>query len=138
MKVLLKGLLLACLFIALNVTGTITAAEPPAVLTPDMLAVQGLWIRTDAPYVIELRSTQDDGVSLQARYFNKKSINVEKTETIEKNGLLHVLIVLRDVNYQGSYYLLSYNREKNLLQGNYFHAASQQKYMVSFIRKPAG
>ena len=122
----------------MNIVGTITVAEPLAALTPDMLAIQGLWIRTDAPYVIELRSTLGNGVSLQAKYFNPKPVNVEKTEMVEKNGQLHVLVVLQDVNYQGSYYFLSYNREKDILQGNYFHAASQQKFKVNFIRKPAG
>ena len=138
MKALLKGLLVVCLFIAMNIAGTITVAEPLAALTPDRLAVHGLWIRTDAPYVIEIRSTPGSGVSLQAKYFNPKPVNVEKTETVEKNGQLHVLVVLQDVNYQDSYYFLSYNREKDILQGNCYHAASQQKYMVNFIRKPAG
>ncbi len=138
MNALLKGLLVVCLFIAMNIVGTITVAEPLPALTPDRLAIQGLWIRSDAPYVIELRSTLGNGVSLQAKYFNPKPVNVEKTEMVEKNGQLHVLVVLQDVNYQGSYYFLSYNREKDILQGNYFHAASQQKYKVNFIRKPAG
>ena len=122
----------------MNVAGTITVDEPSATLTPDRQAIQGLWILTDAPYVIELRSTLGSGVSLQAKYFNPKPVNVEKTETIEKNAQLHVLVVLKDVNYQGSYYFLSYNREKDILQSNYFHAASQQKYKVNFICKPAG
>jgi hypothetical protein len=138
MKALFMGLLVVFLFIAMNITGTITVAEPLAAPTPDKLEIQGLWIRTDAPYVIELRSTLSSGVSLQAKYFNPKPVNVEKTETVEKNGQLHVLVVLQDVHYQGSYYELSYNREKDILQGTYFHAASQQQYMVNFIRKPAG
>ena len=96
MKALFKGLVVVCLFFAMNVAGIITAAEPLTILTPDRFAVLGFWNRTDGPYMIELRSTPSGDASLQAKYFNPKPINVKKTETVEKDGQLKVLIVLQD------------------------------------------
>jgi hypothetical protein len=57
-----------------------------------MLALQGRWVRTDAPYVIELRHAQND--ELQAAYFNPKPIHVGKMETAEQGGMVQVLIEL--------------------------------------------
>jgi len=115
-------------------TGIIQAAEKTGPLTPDMLAIQGHWVRSDAPYMIELTHAKDG--QLQATYFNRKFIHVEKTEAAEKDGLLYVMILLQDVNYQGSFYLLSYNRTKDTLDGTYFHTASKQRFEVDFARKP--
>ena len=126
-----------CLLFAMCMGGRVVLAQETVTYSPDMLAIQGRWVRTDAPYVIELRPNQGDGVSLYASYFNPKPIHVGKTEIVEKDGLIHVLIVLQDVNYQGSFYFLSYDREKDTLQGSYFHAASRQQYDVDFARKAA-
>lgn len=101
--------------------------------SPDMLAIQGRWVRNDAPYVIELSQTQPG--TLQATYFNSRLINVDKTEIAEKDGFLYVLITLDDINYRGSAYLLAYNRAEDALQGTYFHAGSQKTYEVGFIRR---
>jgi hypothetical protein len=58
----------------------------------NVLALQGSWVRTDAPYVIKLRHAQDG--SMRAAYFNPKPINVGKTETAEQGGLAQVMIEL--------------------------------------------
>jgi len=102
-------------------------------LSPGMLALQGSWIRTDAPYTIVLNLVQDG--SLQAAYFNPKPINVGKTETAEQGGMVQVMVELQDVNYPGSTYVLSYDRSQDLLEGIYFHPESKQSYPVSFVRK---
>jgi hypothetical protein len=102
--------------------------------SPDMLAIQGRWIRTDAPNVIELRHAKDG--SMQAAYFNPKPINVGKTETAEQGGLVQVMIELQDVNYPGSTYVLSYDRTQDILEGIYFHPATKQSYEVGFVRQP--
>jgi hypothetical protein len=109
------------------------AEELTVVRSLNVLALQGSWMRTDAPYVIELRHAQDG--PLQASYFNPKPINVGKTETTEQSGLVQVLIELQDVNYPGSTYVLSYDRTKDLLEGIYFHPESKQSYNVSFVRQ---
>ena len=127
-------LLLQILFLfALSApTGNSVAASISA-YSPDMLRLQGRWIRTDAPYVIELSHTQDG--SLQAAYFNPKAINVGKIETAEQDGIVQVLIELQDVNYPGSTYVLSYDRSQDLLEGIYFHPVSKQSYPVGFVRQ---
>jgi hypothetical protein len=104
-------------------------------LSPDMLALQGRWIRTDAAYVIALNLAQDG--SLQAAYFNPKPINVGKTETSEQAGIVQVMVELQDVNYLGSTYVLSYDRSQDLLEGIYFHPESKQSYPVTFVRQQA-
>ena len=108
-------------------------AQKTGHITPDMLAMQGSWIRTDAPYVIELR--QDKSNTLQATYFNRRLIHVEKTEMATNNGLQYIMIELQDINYQGSIYLLSYDRIQDALHGIYIHGASGQRYQVSFSRQ---
>lgn len=101
--------------------------------SPDLLAMQGSWVRADAPYVIELKQGADN--KLQARYFNRRYIHVEKTETAKQDGLQFVMIQLQDTNYAGSVYLLSYNRNKDALNGVYIHGASGQRFSVTFSRQ---
>lgn len=108
-------------------------AQNTGIYSPDLLAMQGRWVRSDAPYVIELR--QNNNYKLQALYFNPLPINVEKTETALKDGLQYVMIELQDVNYEGSVYLLNYNREQDALNGIYMHGASGQRFQVSFSRQ---
>jgi hypothetical protein len=121
----------AFVFIML-MAGAVAAAV--TVRSPEMLALQGRWVRTDAPYVIELSHGQDG--ALQAAYFNPKPINVGKMETADQGGLVQILIELQDVNYPGSTYVLTYDRSQDLLQGIYFHPVSKQSYEVTFVRQP--
>ncbi len=130
-----KRFLESCLFVVLIAGVGIANADAVAVRSSEMLALQGRWIRTDAPYVIELSHAQDG--SLQAAYFNPKPVHVGKTETAEQGGLVQVLIELQDANYPGSTYVLTYDRSKDLLQGIYFHPVSKQSYDVTFVRQPA-
>ena len=65
-------------------------AQNTDIYSPDMLAIQGRWIRSDAPYIIELHHGEDN--KLQATYFNRRSIYVNKTETAVKDGLQYVMI----------------------------------------------
>ena len=126
---------LATCFLSVLLPVAVTAAETTSLRSPEMLALQGRWVRTDAPYVIELRHAQDG--ALQATYFNPKPIHVGKTETAEQGGMVQVLIELQDVNYPGSTYVLTYDRSQDLLKGIYFHPVSKQSYDVTFVRQPA-
>jgi len=121
------------LLAVLGLASGMALAEPTRPISPDLLAVQGRWVRTDAPYVIELRHA--DGGSLQAAYYNPQPIHVAKTEFAEKKGLLQVMIELRDVNYPGSTYVLAYDRTQDLLRGIYYHPATQQTFEVGFVRQ---
>ena len=129
-KVLLIGLLSALLLMV-----SVASAQTASLRSPDILALQGRWLRTDAPYVIELNHAPEG--SLQTAYFNPKPINVGKTKIAEQGGMVQVMIELQDVNYPGSTYVLSYDRTRDLLEGIYFHPETKQSYPVSFVRKPA-
>ena len=124
-----------CFFAVLWLGGGAAMAQSIEQNSPDMLAIQGRWIRTDAPYVIELRHSQDG--SLQAAYFNPRPIHVGKTDFAEQGGLLQIMIELQDLNYPGSTYVLSYDLPQDLLRGIYFHPESKQSYEVGFVRQVA-
>lgn len=125
-------LVIGALMIHLLISGT-GQAQNTNIYSPELLAMQGRWVRTDAPYIIELRQNQSH--KLQASYFNPRPIHVEETETAKKDGLQYVMIKLQDVNYEGSVYLLNYNREQDTLQGIYLHGGSGQRFQVSFSRQ---
>ena len=124
-----------CFFAVLWLSSGTAMAQTIGLNSPDMLAIQGRWIRTDAPYVIELSHSQEG--SLQAAYFNPRPIHVGKTDFAEQGGLLQIMIELQDVNYPGSTYVLSYDRPQDLLRGIYFHPESKQSYEVGFVRQVA-
>ncbi len=134
MSITYRPILLAISMLVMHflVSGT-GQAQNPGIYSPELLAMQGRWVRTDAPYVIELRQNQSD--KLQASYFNPRPIHVEKTETAKKDGLQYVMIKLQDVNYEGSVYLLNYDREQDALHGIYLHGGSGQRFQVSFSRQ---
>jgi hypothetical protein len=96
----------------------------------------GNWQRTDADYAIEIRLVSPDGVA-DARYFNpfnQRSVNVEKSSVIRRDGQAEFFMVLRDVGYPGSTYTLVYDEANDLFNGIYYQAAMQQSFDVSFAR----
>ena len=50
-------------------------------------------------------------------------------------GNLEVFIELRDINYPGSTYTLTYDRQNDILHGTYFQATMQQTYDIAFTRQ---
>ena len=52
-----------------------------------------------------------------------------------QDGRLQVFVELRDVNYPGSTYTLSYEPATDRLKGIYFQAVQQQQFEVEFVRK---
>ena len=99
----------------------------------NMQAIQGRWARTDGHYTLDIQRDQDG--ALQAKYFNPQPIHVASTTTREQDGVLTIIVVLQDINYQGSTYTLAYNRDRDMLQGTYLHGGSGQLYAVEFTRK---
>ena len=99
----------------------------------DKSLLVGNWIRTDASYLINIRKVNNDG-SLEAQYFNPKPINVESANLEESYGNLKVTIVLRDVNYPGSRYTLSYLQDRDILAGDYYQAVQGLNFYVEFVR----
>ena len=74
------------------------------------------------------------GGRLDAAYFNPKSINVGRAEAIQQGGAVKVTVELRDVNYPGSTYTLTYDAKTDRLVGRYFQAVTGETFDVYFVR----
>jgi hypothetical protein len=101
----------------------------------NMQRLVGRWLRTDSPYVIEIREVSPDG-TLRAGYYNPRPINVSAAKVEEKNGALKVFVELHDAGYPGSNYTLDYNPRNDVLEGTYFQATMRQNFDVTFMRMP--
>ena len=107
------------------------AAQPQVV--PDKNVIVGEWTRTDASYQLKISSLTDGGV-MKAEYYNPRSINVSKSTWEFSAGVLKIYIELRDQNYPGSNYLLTYFPERDSLGGTYFQAVERVTYNVGFLK----
>jgi len=101
--------------------------------SPDKNLLVGDWVRTDANYLIKINKVNEDGI-LEAQYFNPKPINVGKANWEETHGNLTITVELRDANYPGSTYALSYLPDRDILAGDYHQAVQGLNYYVEFIR----
>lgn len=114
-----------------------TTNAPPAAaaapLAPDFQKILGRWARTDGDYTLVLKQVRNDG-ALAAGYFNPGPINVSKAEVRPAAGKLNVFVELRDVNYPGCTYTLTYNPADDTLGGVYYQAMVQEQYDVQFAR----
>jgi hypothetical protein len=100
----------------------------------DKNVLLGDWVRTDAEYRVEIAELLNEG-RMKAGYFNPKSIHVEKAMWAFDGGLFKIYIELKDENYPGSNYELTYIPGKDLLAGKYFQAVEGTTYDVAFVRK---
>ena len=99
----------------------------------DKKVLLGNWVRTDSDYKIKISEVSKEG-KLKAGYFNPKSINVSKATWTNTKGVLKIYIELRDENYPGSIYNLTYFPEKDMLAGKYFQAVTGETYDILFSR----
>ena len=74
----------------------------------DFKRLEGKWQRPDGGYILELKEIGKDG-TVKAAYFNPRPINVARAELKRRDGMLTVLVELRDMNYPGSKYNLQYS-----------------------------
>lgn len=100
-------------------------------IDPQVLA--GGWERTDGGYRLVLEDIKPDG-TLKASYFNPNNIHVHQANWKLENQRLHVFVELRDTNYPGSTYTLTFNKDNDLFSGIYFQAAMNQSYEIEFSR----
>ena len=100
---------------------------------PGFQKLVGRWLRPDGGYVIEVKSVNDSG-NMEAVYFNPNPIHVAKAEASQDSSATKVFLELRDVNYPGSTYTLTYNPATDQLQGIYYQAAIRQQFQVFFER----
>lgn len=94
----------------------------------------GAWQRQDGPYLIDIYKILKEG-ELDAAYYNPKPINVSRALFTKENEGLKVFIELRDINYPGSTYTLTYSSKNDSLAGEYFHAGINRTFDVIFLRR---
>jgi len=114
----------------------VIAAAPPAAAGPsraDFQKLKGKWLRPDGGYVLEIRAIGETG-KLDASYLNPRPIKVSKAEASQDGETVKVFIELRDVNYPGSNYDLTYDPQSDSLKGIYFQATLRQRFEVVFVR----
>ena len=99
----------------------------------DLQKLKGKWLRPDGGYVLDIKSLAEGG-TLDAAYANPRPIHVAKAEASQVDNAVKVFIELRDVNYPGSTYDLTYDPQTDSLQGIYYQAALQQRFEVVFMR----
>jgi hypothetical protein len=117
--------------------GSRSKSEGPVSTQADGIAQDrsvGRWVRPDGGYVLAIGSVQDNG-TLDASYYNPRSINVSRAEWRRENGRLALFVELRDKNYPGSKYTLHYFPEEDILAGTYFQAVHKQTFEIVFIRQ---
>ena len=119
------GVITAVAFFLLH--GKQTGAQSPSppvtkesVATPETKAgfdrLKGRWLRPDGGYVLEIAEI-DVGGKMIARYFNPRPINVSRAEAAQEGTTTKVFIELRDTNYPGSTYTLTYDPKERSAQG---------------------
>ena len=93
----------------------------------------GGWQRPDGGYVLLIKSVDGNG-KMDAAYLNPRSINVARAEASRDGATNKVFVELRDVNYPGSTYKLTYDPASDQLYGIYNQAALNQQFDVVFAR----
>jgi hypothetical protein len=112
---------------------TTTPAVAATEARPEFQKIKGRWLRPDGGYIVDVKNV-DDGGRMDASYFNPRSIHVAKAEVSQDGSVTKVFIELRDVNYPGSTYNLTYDPQNDRLEGIYYQAALQQSFDVFFVR----
>jgi hypothetical protein len=116
---------------------TVPPAAKDSVAKPDLdkrfKRLEGNWMRPDGGYVLEIREVDAIG-KMTAAYFNPRPINVSVAKAALDGSTLKVFIELRDMNYPGATYHLTYDTGSDQLKGVYFQPALQQRFDVFFVR----
>jgi uncharacterized protein (DUF2147 family) len=118
---------------AVSVSSSFAADKPQTVKKTDSERLLGRWVRTDGGYILELKEDGKDG-ALKAAYFNPRSINVSRAEWKHKEGRVNLFVELRDTNYPGSIYNLTYDPGSDRLVGTYYQAVQKETYNIEFSR----
>jgi len=101
--------------------------------TPEFQKLAGKWVRPDGGYVVEVRHVDASG-RMDASYLNPSPIHVAKAEASQDGAATKVFLELRDVNYPGSTYDLTYDPQSDQLNGIYYQAVQRQRFEVTFVR----
>lgn len=115
---------------------SVSTSSPPAatsVPSDPLKAVTGKWLRPDGGYILEIQSVRTDGKA-EVGYFNPSPINVSRSEIKRDGAGAGILVELRDANYPGCIYRLTYDPKSDELRGQYFQAALEETFDVVFVR----
>lgn len=93
----------------------------------------GRWQRPDGGYVLKIKTIADDGRA-DATYLNPNPIHVHEASAERDGATLKLFVELRDVNYPGSTYKLTWDQDNDQLVGQYFQAALGETHEVQFVR----
>ena len=110
-----------------------TTATVPTTTELDFQKLMGRWLRPDGGYILEVKSVEVRG-KMEAAYLNPRPIHVARAEASKNGSATRVFIELRDINYPGSTYDLTYDPVDDRLEGIYFQAAIEQTFDVYFVR----
>jgi hypothetical protein len=99
----------------------------------DFDRLKGRWRRPDGGYILEIKEI-DPNWKMVAAYCNPRPINVSRAEVSQEGTTNKLFIELRDTNYPGSTYTLTYDPVSDQLTGVYFQAALKQSFDVVFLR----
>jgi hypothetical protein len=93
----------------------------------------GRWTRPDGGYVLDIRHAEANG-RLDVAYLNPRPIHVAQANLSQSNGQWQVFVELRDVNYPGATYRLTYLPDQDQLAGQYHQPLMEQTFDVVFVR----
>jgi hypothetical protein len=113
------------------------AVSEPSQPAAEFTRLLGRWERPDGGYVLEFKSVDAAG-KFEAAYYNPSPIHVEQARAETDGSTLKLLVLLRDVNYPGCLYRLTYDAKADQLFGTYFQATMGETYDVAFGRLKAG
>lgn len=110
-----------------------SAVDPSPAVALDLTRVQGSWLRQDGGYRLVI-GTIGEGGHARSEYFNPNPIKVAWTKVRAEGGAIKVDLELRDTNYPGCIYKLTYDAAGDRLAGTYFQAQLQETYEIHFVR----
>ena len=96
--------------------------------------LKGSWVRDDGNYTIKIKDVMENG-KLDVEYLNPDPIHIGQSEWRIKDGYLQLYVELRDKNYPGSLYQLTYDKKKKILNGTYYQAVDLLTFEVYFTKK---
>jgi len=99
----------------------------------DFDTLKGRWQRPDGGYVLAINSITGKG-GIEAAYYNPQPIHIAKAEASKAGAVTNIFVELRDANYPGSTYTLTYDPGGDRLQGIYYQAVEKQRFPVVFVR----
>ena len=136
MGILFSGFAIAVLCLlapSCPVKGGVCAEAKEPLATKEFKILEGRWARPDGGYILELWDIKKDG-NLKAAYFNPRPIKVFHSQLSRKEGKITLFVELRDINYPGSAYYLTYHPTADRLQGTYLQAVERQTFNIEFVR----